>query len=561
MSQLLTLFWLRYTIFKNSAVGRKDAARTITNAIVTGMLVLASLGIGTGLYLGMLYVEQLREPAIKGGMTTATATLFFLMLVSQSTGTSAHFDPRRFTLFPVRLSKLYLLNLVSAFGEVSLIAIIPSVAGVLLGLGEALGHPLAGAVALVAAVAWIDALFVLGSLLIAWLLSGRKRKAELIFALVIGLFGIGGQVLPRLFLNGYGESAVKWLRPYLGLAGEALAWTPVGVWSYFFEQVNDGARAAAYARLVAVCAVWTGLAWAVGYAVFRMLATSARASSSATSRAARAETQAAVESNLLSLKLPFVSEQTSAIFAKEVRYLARNTATYLTILSALIFPLVLLRSPQRSGPGRHAGGPMSWMDGLWGVMWIGYVFALNLHYFASVFAFDAAGFRQYLLTPLHWRRLLTGKNLAVWLLLTVEITLILCGVFLLDSRLRPERVFFIACSTLIALAVYSTVGNFLSIFFPYRVNYGIPAKRSGEKWSGINFLAQFGLLIGVAALTALPTGVRFLLKSNTAQYATFAVLVVVSWGMYLALLGWQGRLLEARRFEIAEVLTRKSEKI
>jgi hypothetical protein len=557
MSQLLTLFWLRYTIFKNSLAGRKDAARTITNALVTALLLLSSLAIGASLYFGMLHVEQLREPAVKGGMTTVTATLLFLMLVSQSTGTSAHFDPRRFTLFPVRLTKLYLLNLISAFGEISLIAVLPSVAGVLVGLSHALGHPLAGLVALAAAVLWINALFVLGSLLIAWLLAGRKRKSEIVFALVIGVFGVGGQVLPRFFLNGEGQSALRWLRPYLSFLSELMSWTPVGVWSYFFDQLGGGAHALAYARLISVSAVWTGFAWAGGYAVFKMLATSARASASAASANAPEETRAAIHNNLLALKLPFCSGQTSALFAKEVRYLARNTATYLTILSALIFPLVLFRSPQRP----YGAGRFSWADGLWGVLWIGYVFALNLHFFASVFAFDAAGFRQYLLAPLDWRRLLVAKNLAVWLLLAFEIALILAGVYLLDGRLKPERVFFVACSTLIALAVYSTVGNFLSIFFPYRVNYGIPAKRSGEKWSGVNFLAQIGLLVGVAALMAAPTGVGFLLKSPPAQYLSFALLVVVTWAAYAALIGWQGRLLEARRYEVAEALTRKSEKV
>lgn len=554
MSQLLTLFWLRFAIFKNSMAGRKDAARTITNAIFTSLLILASLGIGVSLYLGMLFIEQLREPAIKGGMTTVLATLFFLMLVSQSTGTSAHFDPRRFTLFPVKLSKLYLLNLISAFGEVSLIILLPSVIGVLLGLAQALGHPLAGFVAVITAIAWINALFVLGSLLIAWLLSGRKRKSELIFALVIGIFGIGGQILPRLFFNGYGRSALHWVQPYLGFASELIAWTPVGIWSYFYTQISQGNLAAGYLRLILVCVIWTAAAWLGGYAIFKMLATSALSSSTSTGANAKAQP---TKQNFLALKLPFISEQTSAVFAKEMRYLLRNTATYLTIISALIFPLVLFRSPQRGSSGIG----FRWADGLVGVLWIGYVFALNLHYFASIFAFDAAGFRQYLLAPIDWRRILIGKNMAVAMLLITEVAAILCGIYLLDGHISLQRVFFTFCSMLIALAVYTTVGNFLSIYFPYRVNYGIPAKRSGEKWSGINFLAQFGLLIGVAALMAAPTGIGFLLKNRLAQYLTFMVLVIVTWAIYAALLNRQGSALENRRFEIAEALTRKAEKV
>ena len=45
---------------------------------------------------------------------------------------------RRFVLFPIKMSKLYALNLVSALGEFSMLMILPAMAGMLLGLGFAL---------------------------------------------------------------------------------------------------------------------------------------------------------------------------------------------------------------------------------------------------------------------------------------------------------------------------------------------------------------------------------------------------------------------------------------
>jgi hypothetical protein len=92
------------------------------------------------------------------------------------------------------------------------------------------------------------------------------------------------------------------------------------------------------------------------------------------------------------------------------------------------------------------------------------------------------------------------------------------------------------------------------------VQFGVPARRR-ENWSGINLLVQFALLFGVIGLLLLPIGAGYWFKSKGLLYALFALLAVASWGIYVWLLERQGKLLEARRFEIAETLTRKTEKV
>ena len=547
MSQLQTLFWLRYTIFRNSLTTRGEVARNILNAFLLIIPALLSLSIGVGLFLLLLFIEQARDPIMNGGMTTVLATLLFLMLISQSTGASSHFDPSKFTLFPIHLSKLYGLNLISALGEFSMLMVLPSMAGMLLGLGFACQHVAGGVLAVLLALLWVNALFICTGMLFAWLLSGRKRSREILFALLIGMMTVGGQLLPRFFITAQGQGFMQWLLPYHNLIVTVIDWTPIGVWSFFFHHLLAGEMMTAYVRLLVVCSVWTTLAWLVGYKLFTRLATSARASSSSTK--VPNGKRAALPSNFLAWQLPLFPGQVAVVIAKELRYFSRNPATYLTIISSLVFPLLFFRS------GRANNGGNLWISG-----WVSYVFAMNLQYFVGLFAYDAAGFRLYLLVPIKWVRLLLGKNAAIWLLVTTQIGLVLIGVEILDHNLTLEKIYVAVCSLLIATAIYSTVGNYISIYFPYRINFGVPARRR-ENWSGINLLVQFALLFGVIGLLLLPIGVAYWFKYRLLLYLLFAVFVVASWVIYAFLLERQGHLLAARRFDIAEVLTRKTEKV
>jgi threonine/homoserine/homoserine lactone efflux protein len=492
-------------------------------------------------------------------MVALMSTMLFFQLIMQSTGTSAHFDPRRFILFPVSLRKLFFLNLASALGEVVMIMLLPSVAGVTIGLGVALHYPLAGVLAFLCALVWIDALFVLVGVLVAWQLSGQKRRTEVIVTILMGLLVVGSQLIPRLMETEAGRAAWRLLPHYWRDASDIFAWTPIGVWSYFFAHLQANDVTQAFARLLVVCIVWTGVTWAGGYAIFKRVATSARASSS--SVAADRASDGPIRSNLLALKLPLVSGQISALLAKEIAYLIRNTAIYLNVVSVLVLTLIALRPMGQAIGERSHRGTGDWADGISVAIWVSYAFLLNLQQFVNVFGLDAAGFRQYLLSPLVWRRLLLAKNLAIWLLMIVQIALIMVGAQLLYQELTPGKLYIAACATLFGMGFVTTVGNYLSINFPFRLEFGVRTRRSGERFSATTMIAGVGLLASTSLLMALPFGLSYLFRSAAVKYLAFFVLAMVSGAIYLLWLGYQSHRLEARRFEIAEALTRRTEKV
>ena len=553
MSQLYTLFWLRYRVFINSMTTRGEIVRTVLNTLLLLIPVILSIGIGLALFVAIIAIPEFREPVIKGGMTTVLATLLLLMLISQSTGASSHFDPRRYLLFPINLSKLFFLNLVSALGEFSMLMVLPSMAGMLIGLGIAYHSWWGGVLAFFLALLWMVALFICTGMVFAWLLSGRKRSREVFFALLIGAFTAIGQLLPRFLSTEYGTELLIGILPYQGAILRFMDWTPIGVWSYFFTELAAGQTYFAFLHLLAVNALWTSLALLIGYIVFKRLATNPKASS-ASSVKTDIQDVAQLKRNFITIRLPFFSRQTSAIFAKELKYYSRNPATYLTALSSLIFPLIMFRSIGNSGRSSRLN------DSMWIIsIWVSYVLMLNLQYFGGLFSYDSSGFRQYLLSPLNWKRLLLGKNMAIWLVVSLQISLIIGLSQLIDGNISRDKLFTATCCSLIALALYSIVGNYISIYFPASVSFGVPAKRK-QNWSGINLLIQFGLLFGVAGLLLLPIGAGVWFENSMIRYALFIFFTLGSWMAYFICIKSQGKKLELRRFEISETINRKTEK-
>ncbi|HZS10285.1 MAG TPA: hypothetical protein VFD58_35985 [Blastocatellia bacterium] len=569
MSQLLTLFWLRYVIFRNSVTGAKEIFSAVLRLIILLGYLLLSLGAGVVLFVAMVAMPDTLGSFMANSMGTIFGMLVFLTLITQATGTSANFDPRRFILFPVSFKKLFALNLISALAEPVMITLLPSVAGILIGRGVALRHPLAGLTAFVCAALWINALFVLIALVTAWLLSGRKRRTEIFFTVVMGLFLLVSQILPRMIGTSFGSSLWDFLQPYREGMGEIFSWTPFGVWGKFFEILKRHDASGAFERLLAVSVVWTGMAWAAGYAVFTRLATSARSGTSGSARNA----EVSAPSQRLALRLPFVSEQLSAIFAKEITYLMRNTVTWLNTANILVITLLAFRPVQYGlQRGFRRGEDLSRLERLpyaqipWGEIWwimmvVLFPFMVNFQYFSSLFAFDASGFRQYLLAPVSWLRVLLGKNLAIWVMVAAQMSLIVLGTLVFYGNLTPGKVYLLGCALITVVVSCSLVGNLLSIHFPYPAEFGIRRRRSRSGYEAVSIFAIVGVLLGNAGLIILPAVLGWLFGGPGLRYLSATAIVLIACVIYGLSLGGQSRRLEAKRFDIAEALTRKTEKI
>jgi hypothetical protein len=251
--------------------------------------------------------------------------------------------------------------------------------------------------------------------------------------------------------------------------------------------------------------------------------------------------------------VPFASEQFSALFEKEVRYALRNAQLRVIALMAVGLTVVL-----RMGPAGMSGalrGPWSslttpYAEGAGAVFSVVYIFMLVSPLSTNLFGYDGAGMRALVLSPVSRRTILLAKNAAVTLisLLLVAVGVTVGGVILGDLK-APTLVFALLAFVTTA-ALFAPVGNWLSMQFPKRVQFGKRMNRSGV--AGLLLVPVFfvALLPPAAAVAA-----GHFAASHAVKYVILAAFALLSAGFYALVLPSQGRQLERRELEVLEAVT------
>jgi ABC-2 type transport system permease protein len=183
----------------------------------------------------------------------------------------------------------------------------------------------------------------------------------------------------------------------------------------------------------------------------------------------------------------------AAVFEKECRYLLRNSVLLLN--SFLPVLLVAFFAAAWRGP-RNPTGFFSHSPGLAFPAAIAYMFLIVGQFALNIFAYEGRGIQVFFVAPVRFRDVLLGKNLMFSVLLAVETML----VWMVVSLLFPAPGALIVLATLFGLLfaalVHFVVGNWVSLKFPRRFEFGQYRRRP----SGITMLVAFGLQIFVIGL-------------------------------------------------------------
>ena len=189
-------------------------------------------------------------------------------------------------------------------------------------------------------------------------------------------------------------------------------------------------------------------------------------------------------------------------------------------------------------------------EGAGAVFSVLYIFMLISPLSTNLFGYEGAGMRALVLAPLRGRRLLVAKNAAVTL---VTAALVLASVLvggLVLRDLSAHTLAFAALSFVIFAALFPLGGNWLSMVYPKRVEFGKRMNRSG--------LAGF-LQIPFFLLLLLPPAVAVVAAhfagSVALKYVILAAFAALSVGLYFLLIAPQGRALERRELEVLEAVT------
>jgi hypothetical protein len=556
MSQLITLIWLKWRLFRNSLRSSKAVFNQLASilglllALVLALLVAIGLGFAAYVLTHPEIAEMLRRPAARRDPSESLSTEFILFsifafiylmwaTVPLSIGGSKQFEAGKLLLYPITLRKLFALDFLSEITSIHSIFAIPAIVAMCIGAGLGSGNLAITLLAALPATAFGLALSKWLSTTIGSVVRRKRARGETIIALVGAAAGLGGalagQVAPILMKHA--ESL------------RALRWTPPGAAAYLLDtSASDDPLAyiGAYILLTFYTAVLViGTYWL-----------SRRAALGLEGKRRR---QAAVVTNesmvgYTGWKLPLLSAELSAIVEKELRYALRNAQLRMLALMPLILIVIRLFNSRSFGHGvQSTGGAetdfLTYASGLIATGGVLYVFLLLAGLSCNLFAFEESGMRTLILSPVPRWKILFGKNLAVIILALVFSTMLLFINAVVFRDIDASILLFALLSFVCFAALTSLIGNWFSISFPKRMQFG---KRLNV--SGIAGLLLIPLLILLSLPPFLSTLAGYFTQSLLVEYATLASLATAFVGLYFFVIDYQGRALERREVEILDAV-------
>ena len=556
MSQLGTLIWLKWRLLRNSL----RSSKAVVNKLATLLGMLAALAFSLIVAVGLgAAAYALTNPEIMGEVlkrsrgeipiAATTEFIFFSMLgflylmwatVPLSIGGSKQFDAGKLLMYPITLRKLFAVDFVSEFTTLHSVFAVPAMVAIGIGAGLGSGNLTVALIGAVPATLFGVALSKWLSTTIGSLLQRKRARGETLIALigaVAGLSGaLAGQIAPILFRHA--ESL------------RSLRWTPPGAAAVLYT----GASRSSVEYVIAFITL-------SAYTVVLVVGTYLIARRAALGLGGRRRRKTAVETNLArpvyaGWQLPLLSPELSAIVEKELRYAMRNAQVKMMAMMPLILLAVRLFNRRRMGDLRasNAGDFITYLSGLMATGGVLYVFLILGGMSANLFAFEEGGMRSYILAPIDRRKILLGKNIAITTVAFVFAVALMILNAIVFRDMSPGDVVFVFFSFFVFAAIMAIYGNWVSIRFPKRMQFG---KRMNV--SGVAGLLLIPMIIVLGSPPFLAAIAGYLSRNVLVSYATIALFAIIAVLVYAIVINSQGRDLARREIEILETVREASD--
>ena len=190
----------------------------------------------------------------------------------------------------------------------------------------------------------------------------------------------------------------------------------------------------------------------------------------------------------------------AAILEKEFHYLSRSGPMLFTFVMPVVILLVFRLGPQAS---MRQSNFLAHAPDL--AFPVGSAYALliltNLVY--NCFGADAVGMQLFYVSPVSFREILLGKNLAHALVLACEVVLVWIAVGFMFHPPAVEITFATVMGVAFALLLNLSAGNLLSIYTPKKIDYGAFGKQRASTTTVFASLGIQAAVFGLAAVTLL----------------------------------------------------------
>ena len=557
MSQLGTLIWLKWRLLRNSLRSSKAVVNKLATvlgmlaALAFSLIVAAALGAASYALTNPDIIGEVLSRSSKGEVPIAATTefIFFSMLgflylmwatVPLSIGGSKQFDAGKLLMYPITLRKLFAVDFISELTTLHSVFAVPAMLAISIGAGLGSGNLAIALIGVVPATLFGVALSKWLSTTIGSLLQRRRARGETIVALIgaaAGLSGaLAGQIAPTLFRHAESLRSLRWTPP--GAAAVLFTGAAPSELDYLFAFLT----LSGYSAVLIVGTYWIARRAALGLGGKRR-------------RKAASETNLA-QPVYVGWQLPLLSPELSAIVEKELRYAMRNAQIKMMAMMPLILIALRLFNRSRMGDLRssNAGEFITYLTGLMASGGVLYVFLILGGISANLFAFEEGGMRTYVLSPIDRKTILLGKNIAITIVAFVFSVALLILNAIVFRDMSAGDIVFVFFSFFVFAAMMSIYGNWVSIRFPKRMQFGKRMNVSGV--AGLLLIPMIIVLSGPPFLAAVA---GYFASSVLVSYATLALFAIIAITVYAIVINAQGRDLARREIDILETVKEASD--
>lgn len=467
--------------------------RNATALLGVAATVLFTLPASVAIALGAFFAFRNVPAPYPGHILQAALLLIYLIwLLTPLFGYSLNesYDVSRLFIYPLTMRQIFTATIAASIMDFTVLLLLPALAAVVLGFTYG---PVSFVFSGVTILLFLFHTLALGQALLLLsqsLLSARKSRDLMI---VLGpVLGFSAYIVFRYVSET--ATRIDWRSILSSRTWEALGWLPPGMAA---RAISDAARGQVLSALLAFIALLAVTAATVYLAAGLLQAAySGETSHSAPRRHKDHKAGASVARGGLSSLMPPV---VGAMFDKEVKYVLRDPYFKITLLSvvymAAVFGFLLIRSP---GHEFTRASPFL----IWGAS--AYMLMMEMGLLYNAFGSDGLASATLFTFPASRRQMLLGKNLALFLVLTLVNVVFLAlpvAVFRQWALYGPLAVWMA-----LAIVILTAVGNPISVKLPFRVTTqgGRIRRMSAGQGCGMSFIyISANLITGVLMLPVL----------------------------------------------------------
>ena len=491
------IFWRRF--------GDSGCFGSIFGALLAVSL---SLGLGVGSWCLFSKVDGITSDATWMAFTLSLFTflvgLFWVVWPVVAAQVDEAYEMERYFRFPVRPLKLYTVALLKGLFEPNVLFFYPILAGALLGLASSL-EPDTGTV-LVLTASYTLMCVTTGRLLLNLMLNimTSRRSAEILFAAILVALGLAVYIptvdASWLFarLGEFGDTAQD--INLLANTARALSVTPPGLLARGLAASASGHWQAAVGS-ASLMLFYAGLAWLGGLWLLLRFYRGGRGLRLLPKKAGGKGKKAVHWERRTGWRLPWLAEQTQAVFEMELRSLVSNPKA--RMLFAVPFFLLIILKIVGAGQLLMFTWGQAWTAALWSMLGAYVLSMMGGQILSNGFGYYSHAVRWIFWTPAPYNSWLVGRNLAHGIFAAAQFFGLGLVLFLFVPNTSTRLMGLPVGSFFFGLLCLLSVGNLMSVTNPRRFHYTLARRDRPEP---ISFLWMIATLAFCATVTMVILG-------------------------------------------------------